>query len=161
MDFTIKPLTTNEQPLMGDFLYLSIHQEPGAVPVPKSIIEKPEFQIYINNFGKTSDLGFIAESNTLVIGMVWVRNIDGYGSIDDDTPELAISVLPEYRGQGIGRALLERILDELKTARHARCSLSVQKSNRAAKLYFSLGFEVYRETESEYILVHRLGVHSD
>ena len=32
------------------------------------------------------------------------------GNIDVDTPSLAISLLPEYRGQGIGTKLLSNLL---------------------------------------------------
>lgn len=36
--------------------------------------------------------------------------MEDYGHIDVDTPSLAISLLPEYRGQGIGTKLLSNLL---------------------------------------------------
>lgn len=61
-------------------------------------------------------------------GAVWVRIMNDYG-IDDDTPSLAMSVLPEYRGMGIGTSLLKQLLSAEKAAGCAKFSLSVQKDN--------------------------------
>ncbi|MGO0807492.1 GNAT family N-acetyltransferase, partial [Clostridioides difficile] len=37
-----------------------------------------------------------------VVGAIWVRIMNDYGHIDNDTPSLAMSVFQKYRGQGIG-----------------------------------------------------------
>lgn len=39
-----------------------------------------------------------------------MRNINGYGSIDNVTVEFAISVFDEYQKMGIGTALMNRML---------------------------------------------------
>ena len=58
---------------------------------------------------------------------------------DDEFHLIDIILLPEYRNQGIGTALLEDLLDE---ARHLNrtVSLLVQQGNPADKLYQRLGF---------------------
>ena len=43
-----------------------------------------------------------------MIGAAWCRMMEDYGHIDNDTPSLAISLLPEYRGQGLARELVYR-----------------------------------------------------
>ena len=75
-----------------------------------------------------------------------------YGHIDESTPSLAMSVLKEYRGRGIGTALLKHMLIEEKTAGHAKLSLSVQKDNYAVKLYRKAGFMIIGESDEEYIM---------
>ena len=45
-----------------------------------------------------------------MIGAAWCRIMEDYGHIDDDTPSLAISLLPGYRGRGIGTRLLGGLL---------------------------------------------------
>ena len=81
--------------------------------------------------------------------------MDDYGHIDDYTPSLAISVLPDFRNMGIGTALMIKILDELKN-NYEKVSLSVQKENYAVKMYKKLGFETVSETDEEFIMVCNL-----
>ncbi|MCM1493668.1 MAG: GNAT family N-acetyltransferase, partial [Muribaculaceae bacterium] len=76
--------------------------------------------------------------------------------IDDETPSLAISLYKEYRGFGIGTALMKEMLTLLKSHGYSRVSLSVQKANYAEKLYLKVGFEIVSESEEEYIMVCHL-----
>ena len=82
--------------------------------------------------------------------------MDDYGHIDGETPSLAVSLYREYRGRGIGTALLREMLSLLKRKGYERVSLSVQKANYALKMYEKAGFEVVDETEEEYIMLRRL-----
>jgi len=55
---------------------------------------------------------------------------------------LGIGVHADYRGQGIGRLLMERALRQARTCRIERVGLDVYSSNtRAIELYKSLDFE--------------------
>jgi ribosomal-protein-alanine N-acetyltransferase len=52
-----------------------------------------------------------------------------------------LAVHPAYRRQGIGRALLEAVIEEAKRCRFVGVTLEVRTSNEAAqRLYQSLGF---------------------
>jgi ribosomal-protein-alanine N-acetyltransferase len=52
-----------------------------------------------------------------------------------------LAVHPDYRRQGIGRALLREVIDEARRQGLSRVTLEVRKSNEAAqRLYQSLGF---------------------
>lgn len=58
--------------------------------------------MYIEDFGSDKDdYCLCAESEKKIIGAVWVRNINGYGSIDENTVEFAISLYTDFRGYGI------------------------------------------------------------
>lgn len=94
-----------------------------------------------------------AEVEGKIVGVIWARIMKDYGHIDENTPLLAMSVLKEYRGKGIGTALLNHMLIEEKTAGHAKLSLSVQKDNYAVKLYRKGGFITIGETDEEYIMI--------
>ncbi|MDL2277112.1 GNAT family N-acetyltransferase [Parabacteroides sp. OttesenSCG-928-G07] len=66
----------------------------------------PEIYAYIKDFGKSKDdYCFVADSEGEIVGAVWVRiisgDIKGYGYIDDETPEFAISLYKDYRNRGI------------------------------------------------------------
>ncbi|HWF35637.1 MAG TPA: GNAT family N-acetyltransferase [Solirubrobacteraceae bacterium] len=54
-----------------------------------------------------------------------------------------IALLPEHRGRGVGTQLLGALLAEAAGAAR-RVTLSVERSNPAARLYARLGFEVVR-----------------
>lgn len=69
-----------------------------------------------------------------IVGAVWVRIMDDYGHIEDGVPSFAISLYKEYRGLGIGTALMKRMLAELKERGYRKTSLAVQKANIINKL---------------------------
>ena len=123
---------------------------------PKSIIEQPELQVYIKDFGKADDWCLVAEVKGKIVGAVWVRIMDDYGHIDNETPSFAISLYEEYRNMGIGTALMRDMLELLKKKGYEQTSLSVQKVNYAVRIYQKVGFEVIDENEEEYIMVCRL-----
>ena len=123
-------------------------------PPERSIINLPELQVYVADFGKEKDdICFLAEVKGKVVGAVWVRVMNDYGHIEDGVPSFAISLYKEYRGYGIGTALMRRMLCELKQRGYEKASLSVQKANYAVQMYLKVGFEVLNEHEEEYIMV--------
>ena len=118
---------------------------------------QPGLQVYITDFGKRKDdIAFVAEIGGKVTGAVWARIMDDYGHIDDSTPSLAISLYKEYRGRGMGTAMLQEMLSALRQRGYERTSLAVQKANYAVKMYRKAGFEVVDENEEEYIMAFRL-----
>lgn len=154
MQYRIREITGDEPGILNDFLYEAIFIPEGAAPPPGEIIYQPELQVYVADFGRhAGDLALIAEADRTPLGACWTRIMEDYGHIDDETPSLAISLYPEYRGKGIGTALLLAMLDRLKAAGYRRVSLSVQKENAAVRLYRRTGFAVVRETDEEYIMV--------
>lgn len=157
MNYTIREMNTTEYPLLNDFLYEAIFIPDGVEAPPKSIINSPELQVYVSDFGtQKHDHALLAEIDGKVVGAVWVRIMNDYGHIDDTTPSFAISLYKEYRGLGIGTALMQEMFTTLKTAGYKQASLSVQKANYAAKMYLKLGFEIISENEEEYIMVKNL-----
>lgn len=150
----IRPLQTAETPLLRDFLYEAIYVPEGVEPPPRSVVDLPELQVYIQDFGsRPGDNALVAESRGQVVGAVWTRLMNDYGHVDDQTPSLAISLYPQYRGRGIGTQLMRAMLDRLHREGYAQVSLSVQKVNPAVRLYERLGFKTVRETDEEYVMV--------
>ena len=157
MDVTIRKIQKQEYPLLDNFLYEAIFIPEGIEPPPKSIISSPELQIYVKHFRESKDdWGLVAEVGGKIVGAVWVRIMNDYGHIDDETPSLAISLYKKYRGFGIGTAMMKEILTLLKSHGYSRVSLSVQKANYATKMYLKIGFEIVKENEEEYIMVYYL-----
>lgn len=157
MEYIIREMKQTEYPLLEGFLYEAIFVPEGVDPPPKSILEAPELQVYIAGFGRDEhDKALIAEVDGKAAGAVWVRIMNDYGHIDNETPSFAISLYKEYRGRGIGTELMKHMLRALKDCGYQRASLAVQKANYAVKMYQKTGFEVIRETEEEYIMVNCL-----
>ncbi|RZT02171.1 GNAT family N-acetyltransferase [Cuneatibacter caecimuris] len=154
MEYLIRAMKREEFPLLNDFLYEAIFIPKGAEPPPKSITNLPELQVYVAGFGNSErDRAFAAVVDEQIVGAAWVRMINDYGHIDDNTPSLAISLYKEYRGLGIGTALLKTLLRNLKSTGYSKVSLSVQKDNYAVKIYEKAGFAIFHENEEEYIMV--------
>ena len=157
MDFKIRKIKETEYPLLKDFLYEAIFVPDGVEPPPKSIVDAPEQQVYISNFGsEPHDIALIAEIDHKVVGAVWVRIMNDYGHIDDETPSFAISLYKEYRGLGIGTEMMKTMLAILKNSGYKQASLAVQKANYAVEMYRRVGFEIVDENDEEYIMVNRL-----
>ena len=157
METEIRRMAAAEYPLLDEFLYQAIFVPKGADAPPREIINQPDLQIYVRNFGQQEgDYCLVGDCGGKVVGAVWVRIMDDYGHIDDETPSFAISILPEYRGQGIGTRLMKAMLELLKSEGFERASLAVQKENYAVKMYRSCGFETVSENEQEYIMVCKL-----
>ena len=157
MDYIIRDIKETEYPLLEEFLYESIFVPEGVEPPPRSIVNAPELQVYIENFGtQTHDKALAAEMDNKVIGAVWTRIMDDYGHIDDETPSFAISLYREYRGLGIGTEMMRAMLAILKNCGYKQASLAVQKANYAVKMYRKVGFEIVGENGQEYIMIARI-----
>lgn len=157
MNYKIREMKQSEYSLLGEFIYEAIFiPEHGDAP-PKSIVNNPDIQIYVSGFGtQKDDWCMVAEVDEKIIGAAWVRIMNDYGNIDDETPSLAIALYEQYRGLGIGTAMMKELLSQLKNKGYKRTSLSVQKANYALKMYQNLGYEIVDENQEEYIMINNL-----
>lgn len=134
-----------DEPFLWEMLYHSLYVPAGGTPFGRDIVRRPELAMYVEGWGRPGDLGLIAvDSNSdTPVGAVWVRlfrnSEKGYGYVDADIPELGIAVLPEYRGCGVGSALLNRVLEVAGNVYALSLSVSIDKP--AQRLYERLGFE--------------------
>lgn len=158
MNIMIREIRETEIPMLKDFLYEAVFIPPGAEAPPRAVVDTPELQVYVRDFGRqASDLGLVAEVDGKVIGAVWARIMEDYGHIDARTPSLAIALFKAYRGLGIGTELMRAMFSRLAEKGWGQVSLSVQKLNGAVRLYRRLGFKVADENSEEYIMVKELG----
>lgn len=156
MDYQIKKFSGDNYDFLKEFLYEAIFVPEGEQKPPKSIINKPELQVYLEDFGKIDDFCFVAYSNCEIIGAAWSRIMDDYGHIDEETPSLAISVKENFRNKGTGTQLIKTLLERLEKTGYESVSLSVQKANYAANMYRKLGFEEVSENDEEWIMRKKL-----
>lgn len=157
MNYKIRKIKENEYNLLEYFLYEAIFIPKGIKPPSREIINNPELQVYIKDFGSfPSDKAVVAEIDGKIVGAAWGRIMNDYGHIDDSTPSLAISLYKDYRSKGIGKNLMLALLKDLKEAGYKQISLSVQKKNYALNLYRNLGFKEVKEYAEEFIMIKNL-----
>ena len=116
---------------------------------------------YVKGWGRPGDTVLIAVEEGFPVGAAWYRlfrrDQPGYGFVDEETPELAIAVVPNARGKGVGSALLDALLRRARDDGHARISLSVDRANRGAiELYERHGFERVAEDDDSVTMLAQL-----
>jgi GNAT superfamily N-acetyltransferase len=159
MDFVMRSLMVEDEsfakrglcPIVWEMLRYAAHESSSA-----SVRQQPYLARHALNWGRIGDLGYVASIDTIPIGAAWLRlwlgEDKGFGYVKDEIPELAIAVLPDYRGQGIGAQLLTQILDAAKI-KYPAVSLSVRANNSVIRLYERTGFIKIPESE----VVNRAG----
>lgn len=158
----IRTIRREEYVLLREFLYQAIYLPEGTEPPPRSVVDLPELQIYVVDFGtRPGDYCLVAEREGDVVGAAWSRIMDDYGHIDNSTPSLSISLLPAYRGLGIGTQMLNGLLRLLQENGYLRASLSVQKENPALHLYQRTGFRIVAEKGTEYLMLRDITGRAD
>jgi len=139
------------------------------------------YEYILNNWG---DAFLVAEVDGVIVGYAMSRVEETgdpvlMGLVDEDGNPLifgwvepkrvghlvSIAVLREYRGRGIGSALLQETIDVLRSRYDVESVfLEVRVSNRPAiSLYKKFGFQIvrriphyYRDGEDAYVMVLRL-----
>jgi ribosomal protein S18 acetylase RimI-like enzyme len=117
--------------------------------------------LYVKAWGRPGDTAVIAIDGGFPAGAAWYRlfprDRPGYGFVDERTPELAIAVVPNARGKGVGSALLGALLDRARVEGYDRISLSVDRNNAGAiELYERHGFERVREEDDSVTMLAHL-----
>jgi GNAT superfamily N-acetyltransferase len=115
---------------------------------------------YVENWGRKGDVGLIAHETGNRVGAAWFRLFSaaepGYGFVDEQTPELSISVVPSRRRHGVGQELLDALLEKARAEGHAAVSLSVEKDSPAVAFYERNGFEPAGESDGGLVMKRTL-----
>ena len=150
MNPIIRMATRDDEPFLWEMLYFAAHMDEEGEISPEAAKQNPDLEKYVNGWGRETDVGCIAlepQSNQPV-GAAWIRlliaNEKTTSYVDDATPELAIAVMPEYLGCGVGTLLLQHLLEAAKQC-YPRVVLSVRTTNPAKRLYERMGFVVTGE----------------
>ncbi|NLB38917.1 MAG: GNAT family N-acetyltransferase [Clostridiales bacterium] len=154
MACTIRGIRTSQYTALEEFPYGAVFVPPRTPSPDRNVLQHPDIALYTGGFGaQPDDHGLVALVGDTIVGAVWARIMEDYGHVDDETPWLAMSVLPAHRGRGIGADLLRRMLKHLRGKGYWQVSLSVQKANYAVWLYTKAGFTVYRRNADDLIMV--------
>ncbi|MCR8656706.1 GNAT family N-acetyltransferase [Paenibacillus endoradicis] len=145
--YTIRPITERDIPFLWDMLYESLYVPKGKDPFNRDVIKEPSLSKYVEEWGREGDLGYIAvDEEGQLLGSITIRYFNesnkGFGFVSNDIAELGMALKAEYRGIGIGTALLNMLINRMKEKEIKRVSLSVDSDNIVAvKLYKRFGFK--------------------
>jgi len=145
IDYSIVPATHASQEFFWQALYYAAHMDEESGIQLASAKTDPALMPYVAGWGDhAGDIGFVAVmSNRSNLGAAWVRLMPNdwplYRHVNSNIPELAIAVLPDYLGRGIGDRLLRTLIEAAGTL-HRGIALSVRENNPARRLYERFGF---------------------
>jgi ribosomal protein S18 acetylase RimI-like enzyme len=141
-EFTIRPLTATDEPLLWEMLYQGVHAIEGEM-TPEQIMQRPEYVRHVEQWGRPGDTGFVAHDKEegKPLGAVWLRNIE---PTQDVNCELAFAVRHGHRRRGIGVALLTQFVKA--NPDRSAILISAPPTNPAVRLYERFGFKVVQQT---------------
>jgi len=156
----LRPINENDEIFLWDMLFeITYSLEVNRKPSKQIFLKRQDIYKYVKGFGlESSDIGFVAESDEgRSIGAAWYRlykaDNKGFGYIDDNTPEISIAVSEEYRNKGVGKELLEALLENAKKKGVSALSLNVDSRNTAAvHLFEALGFKAVSNEENSQVM---------
>jgi len=123
----------------------TVNWEPGRDFSRERILADPALAHYVLSWPRQEEHGAVAiATDGRPAGACWLRFFTAedpsYGFVAPDVPELAIGVVRQHRGKGVGRALLREVAEQARDRGTTRISLSVERANVARQLYVKEGF---------------------
>jgi GNAT superfamily N-acetyltransferase len=151
MDYVIRQLTCQDEPILWEMLYYGLSSAEKSEPPSRDVVRRPEISRYVDGWGRVGDTGFVAHDKKIqaLLGAAWLRRPTDKS---DASPELALAVKPEHRRHGIGTALLTHLVRA--NPDHSTISVSFVAGKPVLRLYERFGFKVV-EQGPDAVVMHR------
>jgi len=135
-----------------------------ARPTLSSFREQAEFTQVLDGWGRAGDRAIVAATHDGErLGAAWFRlwtpEVHSYGFVDAGIPEIGMAVVAAHRSKGVGRTLLQALLETARAEGFPAVSLSVSPANLARRLYETEGFRKVGESGTSWTL--RLSLNSE
>lgn len=102
------------------------------------------FEEIVKRIGAGTTRYLVAKQGSRTVGYL------DYELLEDQAKILGLAVLEECRGQGIGKKLLQKALEEIAAAGKPRVFIFVAEDNKAAQdLYLAAGFQHWGTLEKK------------
>ena len=151
-----RTLTSEDQAQLWHWLHIALWDPPPAGLRPVGVLDTPGVRIYAENWGRSGDVGVVAQVDGIDAGACWMRLLPvgvGLASVDAQTPQLGIALLRPYQHMGHGRPLMEAALKAAAQAGYAQVSLTVHPQNPAVRMYEKCGFRKAGIRNSYHLMV--------
>lgn len=141
---TVRAAAAGDADFLADMLVEAANWPSHVDRTKVDTLADPAIAHYVAGWPRANDLGVVAVDGDRPVGAAWLRFFTevepAYGFVRADVPELAIGVVADQRGRGVGRTLLRALADAARSAGIERISLSVERANRAIELYRAAGY---------------------
>jgi len=138
--YRIRPDGPEDVAFMRDMLYEAFYWRPEDPKPPKEeIFSLPELAHYLEGWGRPGNASVVALNprDGEKIGAAWYRLMTpgdpAYGFVDTATPEVSIAVSPEYRGAGVGEALLRALVQTAHVEGFEALTLASRREMRRSR----------------------------
>lgn len=154
----IRPATAADAVFLTDMLVHAANTPSHPDRGRADTLADPAIAHYVTGWPRATDIGVVAvEAGSRSVGAAWLRFFTqerpSHGFVAPDVPELAIGVVPDRRGRGIGRALVRASADAARNRGLTHISLSVEHANPAVALYRAEGYQVVERRERAVTMV--------
>ena len=144
----IRTATIADAEALASFTRALILAGPGMVQSPEQSPTKEEVAARFASYQGTT-LRVVAEIDGVIVGDAEVKQLAPKRC--SHVGVLAVGVHPEFQRRGIGRALMQHLIDHAKKHGLKRLELNVRSDNHAAQaLYRELGFR-HEGTRAKFI----------
>jgi GNAT superfamily N-acetyltransferase len=157
-EVVLREATADDLAALTDALHHAANWD-GTERFSRSVLlAEPRLAGYVSGWPRPGDFGVVASVDSTAVGAAWCRSFTvenpGYGYVADDVPEASMGVAGDWRGRGVGMALLAELIGQARARGLRHIALSVEDGNRARRLYERTGFTpVGREGGSDVMLL--------
>jgi RsiW-degrading membrane proteinase PrsW (M82 family)/ribosomal protein S18 acetylase RimI-like enzyme len=155
----VVPASASDLSFLTSMLVDAVNWDGTRATTSASVHEDPLSWRYLDGWQRATDFGVVALDGDQPVGAAWARFLtahdNGYGYVNDAIPELTLAVVATARHRGVGRQLLDALIEAARDRSVAGLSLSVEDGNRSARaLYARGGFQhVGRSGNSDTMLL--------
>jgi GNAT superfamily N-acetyltransferase len=154
----LRPGSTTDLDFLKQMLFEAFFWDTSAKrPLFASFRDDSEFSKLLSSWGRQGDRAIVAGESGTRMGAAWFRlwtpELHSYGFVDAATPEIAMAVRQDYRSKGVGRRLLDALVETARADGVPALSLSVSPLNFARQLYESAGFRKVGESGTSWTLL--------
>ncbi len=165
MMIELRPIESADTPFLREMLYEAVYwrsiAEGTNPPFDEALPPSPGIGKAVEQLGDwEGDAGVIALVDSARAGAAWYRfwADDNYirGHISEGIPTLVLAVHGDFRRQGIGRKMLDRLIKHAAQQEIERMSLMVSKDNHALHLYRACGFEIHADDGDSLLMLREI-----
>ncbi|NQT57730.1 MAG: GNAT family N-acetyltransferase [Bacteroidetes bacterium] len=162
MNILLNEAQQSDIPFLRKMLYEAVFWRAGADrPSFEEGLAYPDVRNALADWGeRDGDAAVVAAVNSIPVGAAWYRfwtdsnNTRGY--VEANIPVLAIGVHSDYRHQGIGKKMIDWLIEYASTHAIQKISLCVSKDNYAQHLYRQQDFLEYADIGNSFLMVRNI-----
>ncbi len=124
MDITLRPARSTDADFLTTMLVAAAFwRVDGPSGTVEGVLHNPELAHYVADWPQSGDIGVVAEMDQPV-GAAWLRYFTvedpRCGFVDSSIPEVAMGVVRDKRGAGVGRSMLNALIAAAAKQPHRR-----------------------------------------